>query len=80
MKILPKPEVLNEQIEDKESIYKCFNCNKEFSGKEMKFQDGLPDNFHVAGLDQNQKIPQCPHCGVVAFFGFEEGRKERGIL
>lgn len=74
MSIFPKPEVLNEQIEDEKSIFKCSNCNKEFPGKEMKFQDGLPDNFHVAGLDQNQKIPQCPHCDKLAFFGFEKVR------
>jgi len=70
--MIPEAKELDEQIEDQDLNYKCFNCNKIFSGKEMLFEDGLPNNFSVAGLDGGQKIPKCPFCNAVAFFGFNK--------
>jgi len=70
--MFPSTEVLNEQLKDKTSIFQCFNCNKTFRGSEMLFEDSLPDNMHIASLDKDQKIPKCPHCGTLAFFGFQK--------
>lgn len=72
MSFFPEKEILDEQIKDQDSTYKCFNCNKTFLGKEMLFEDGMPSNFSVAGVDAGQKLPKCPHCEAVAFFGFRK--------
>lgn len=71
MSLYPESEVLEEQIENQISTYECFSCHKKFSGKEMLFEE-MASNFSVAGLEEKQKLPKCPHCGAVAFFGFKE--------
>lgn len=71
MSFFPEKEILDEQIKNQTSTYKCFSCNKNFSGKEMLFEE-MPSNFSVADLEDKQTIPKCPHCGAVAFFGFRE--------
>lgn len=73
MSFLPEKEILNEQIEDQDSNYECFSYHKRFLGKEMLFEDGMPSNFTVAGFDNDtQKLPKCPFCNAVAFFGFRK--------
>jgi len=70
--MFPSSEILNEQIEDKTSIFECPSCNKTFPGNKMEIQEGLPDNMFIAGISQDQKIPKCPYCGNLAFFGFQK--------
>lgn len=70
--MIPEAKVLDEQIEDQILTYECFSCHKKFSGKEMLFEDSMPSNFTVAGVDAGQKLPKCPYCGAVAFFGFRK--------
>jgi DNA-directed RNA polymerase subunit RPC12/RpoP len=72
MVYFPDPRILDEQIENEDSTYRCFNCEKRFPGKEMLFEDGLPNWFSVTGLDNDQKVPKCPYCNAIAFFGFNE--------
>jgi len=72
MVFFPEPQILDEQIENQNKTYRCFSCKQTFLGKEMLFEDGIPDGISIAGLDNNQKIPKCPHCNALAFFGFNE--------
>jgi len=54
-------------------MLECFHCKGKFEIYEMKFAKPL-DNMHVAGFTGN-KIPQCPKCNAVAFFGFTAVKK-----
>jgi len=65
-KIFPKQSDL---IVEEDITYNCFNCGKDFPGKDMKSKK-IPHNFHVFGLKDESEIPQCPLCDAVAFFGF----------
>ena len=65
----PKLRADYEEEINKHKQYKCRGCKKTFSGEEIQFED-MPDNFHVVGLEGNQKLEKCPHCGDIAFFGF----------
>lgn len=71
MPLLPEEKILDTQLKNQTSNYKCFSCHKIFSGKQMLFEN-MSSNFNVAGLDNKQKIPKCPYCNSVAFFGFKE--------
>ena len=69
--LLPDPKRLNDQLENKiQATYKCSDCEKEFQGNEMQ-SEALPDNMIIQGLLAKQRIPKCPHCGNLSFFGFE---------
>ena len=70
MVLLPKRQTLEDKLEGGQKTFKCGECGKEFQSSEMQ-SEVLPDNFNIAGLGPNQKIPKCPHCGDLAFFGFE---------
>ena len=71
MSLFSEAEILNEQIENHTSTYECPSCHKKFSGKEMLVEE-MVNNFSIVGLEVKQKLPKCPHCKAVAFFGFRE--------
>jgi DNA-directed RNA polymerase subunit RPC12/RpoP len=52
--------------------YKCSECKKIFQSNELQLEKML-DNMHIStpGVDVENGIPKCPHCGHLAFFGFE---------
>lgn len=70
--IQPDPKKLEGQLDpdQPEQTYECFECKHIFQGNIMECET-LPDNMMIAGLAPNVKIPKCPHCGKLAFFGFE---------
>ena len=51
--------------------FQCFDCHKIFTEDEMK-QEIVPSNFQVMGStsDKTGMVDKCPHCGAVAFLGF----------
>ena len=67
------PEQSDLVIEDGVS-FRCFKCNQQFSSEKVQTEK-MTKNFHVAGLKDESEIPKCPHCGAVAFFGFERVEK-----
>jgi rubrerythrin len=69
--LLPNQKMLDEQInnDEKNKKYKCSECNEIFTPSEIVTEE-LPSNFNVAGIEG--KIPKCPHCGYLHFFGFKE--------
>ena len=58
-----------QQSNDADKKYKCRGCKKTFLGREIQYEK-IPDNFHIVGVEDNQKMAKCPHCGDIAFFGF----------
>jgi len=69
--LLPNQEMLDRQINNDEENkkYKCRECNKILTPSEIITEE-LPSNFDIAGIEG--KIPKCPHCGHLHFFGFKE--------
>ncbi len=51
---------------------KCSSCKKTFKRDQVKLEN-MPDNMHIAtpGVNVDSGIPKCPHCGYLAFFGFD---------
>jgi len=64
------PEQSDLDIKDGDS-FRCFNCEREFPSEEVQTEK-MTKNFHVCGLKDESEIPKCPHCGAVAFFGFNK--------
>ena len=69
--LTPDEKRITEQINNDDNLYKCEECKKEFKGSEMEVES-LPENFHIHGLGLAQRVPKCPHCGTLSFFGFED--------
>ncbi len=67
--LTPNHKEITKPINDTDKQYKCQSCRKTFTSEEMQFED-MPDNFHVVGLEDNQKMEKCPYCGYLAFFDF----------
>ena len=51
-----------------QKTYQCPECKGDF--QEPEFEE-VPDNMSFAVLEDETKIPKCPLCGHLAFFGFE---------
>ena len=55
-----------------EETYECNDCKKQFQTSELKYE---PMAYNMAintrGVDVEEEIPKCPHCGYLAFFGFK---------
>ena len=51
-----------------QQTYECPECRCNF--QEIEYED-VPDNMSFAVLTEKDKIPKCPKCGHLAFFGFE---------
>ncbi len=69
--ITPDEKKITEQINNDNNIYECSDCKKTFKGSEME-AESLPENFHIHGLGLAQKVPKCPRCGHMSFFGFKD--------
>ena len=57
---------------DQEVTYECKDCKKIFNSTELQLEP-MPKNMSIStpGVDVENGIPKCPHCGYLAFFGFE---------
>ena len=53
-----------------QQTYECSKCKEEFQDTEMEYED-VPDNMDFAILDDATRIPKCPRCGHLEFFGFK---------
>lgn len=55
-----------------ECIYECMKCKNLFNSTELQLEK-MPENMHIStpGVDVEDGIPKCPHCGYLAFFGFK---------
>lgn len=69
--LLPNQKKLDEQInnDEKNKKYKCSKCNEILTPSEILTEE-LPSNLDIAGIEG--KIPKCPRCGYLHFFGFKE--------
>jgi len=67
--LMPNHKEITNQTNDNDERYQCRSCKKTFLSEETQTEQ-LPNNFHVAGLEDGQQLPKCPHCGYIAFFGF----------
>lgn len=52
------------------STVECSKCKKQFHNTEIEYEE-VPDNMSFAVLGEDQKIPKCPFCNELHFFGFE---------
>ena len=64
------PDKLDLRI-DEGKKYKCKKCSKVFSSKEVEYES-MPSNMTIAGLEDSDRIPRCPYCKQIAFFGFRK--------
>ena len=46
----------------------CPNCKKSVKLGDVKTVT-MPNNMHIMGLDDDSKIPECPECKELWFFG-----------
>jgi len=53
-----------------QETYECSDCKRNFQDTQMLFEE-VPDNMSFAILGDEDKIPKCPHCGHLEFFGFK---------
>ena len=53
-----------------QETYQCSDCQGEFQNNEIEFEK-VPDNMSFAILEDQEKIPKCPRCGRLEFFGFK---------
>ena len=51
-----------------QQTYQCPKCKRDF--QEPDFEE-VPDNMSFDVLADEHKIPKCPHCGHLEFFGFK---------
>lgn len=51
------------------TVFKCFNCNKTFSGAEIKSKE-VDTSDRIYGRNTGDILPQCPCCNAVAVTGF----------
>jgi len=51
-----------------QQTYECSKCKGNF--QEPNFEE-VPDNMSFDVLADEHKIPKCPNCGHLEFFGFE---------
>ena len=63
---------------NQEIIYKCDKCKKIFNS-DILILEPMLDNMEIftPGVNVKDGIPKCPHCGNLAFFGFEVIHKVR---
>ncbi len=47
----------------------CRGCKQTLSSEEIQFEQ-MPNNLCIDGIETGEKLPKCPHCGDIAFFGF----------
>ena len=53
-----------------QQTYQCSKCKGEFQDTEMEYEE-VPDNMSFDILADEHKIPKCPRCGHLEFFGFK---------